>query len=134
MAKKAIEEFLGTGRRKRAVAAVRLRPGGSGKINVNGREMDKYFTLQTQRDTCLAPLLDLKREGSYDLIIRCKGGGIQGQAEAVRLGIARALCTEDEERRPELKSKRYLTRDPRKRERKKYGLAGARKAFQFSKR
>ena len=132
MAKK-IEESLGTGRRKRAVAAVRLRRG-SGKVDVNGREFDKYFTLQLQREAVLAPLKTMELEGNYDIIIRTKGGGIDGQAAAARLGIARALVAEDETRRGDLKALGYLRRDPRRRERKKYGQKGARKSFQFSKR
>lgn len=128
-----MEENIGTGRRKTAVAAVRLRRG-SGKINVNGREFQEYFPLEFQRKTIMAPLAKIKAEENYDMIVRVKGGGIEGQVEAVRLGIARALVGEDEERRGDLKALGFLTRDPRKRERKKYGLAGARKSFQFSKR
>lgn len=127
------KEFIGVGRRKRAVAAVRLRKG-SGKFDVNGREIEKYFPNQLQRDRICAPLDKLNLSKSYDIIIRAKGGGIEGQADAARLGIARALVKEDEERRKELKPEGFLKRDPRKRERKKYGLAGARKRFQFSKR
>lgn len=127
------KETIGVGRRKRAIAAVRLRKG-KGTIDVNGRKFEEYFTSDMQRKTILAPLEKLQLGGSYDLIIRTKGGGIEGQMIAARLGIARALVKEDEERRGSLKSEGYLTRDPRKRERKKYGLAGARKRFQFSKR
>jgi small subunit ribosomal protein S9 len=134
MAKKdKIEEWIGTGRRKRAVSAVRLRPG-SGNIDVNGREFDQYFASELQRNLIMAPLKGLGLEGRYDMIIRAKGGGMEGQAMATRLGIARALVEIDEARRPELKAPGYLTRDPRRRERKKYGLAGARKSYQFSKR
>lgn len=132
MAKK-IEEKTGTGRRKRAVAAVRLRPG-TGKINVNGRELENYFPLDFQRQKILAPLKQMGAEGSFDIIIRAKGGGIDGQAEAARLGIARALVADNEERRADLKALGFLRRDPRRRERKKYGHKGARKSFQFSKR
>ncbi len=132
MAKK-IEETTATGRRKRAVAAVRLRKG-TGKIDVNGRELKDYFPLELQQRTVLAPLAELKLEGSYDLIIRAKGGGIDGQATAARLGLARALVKEDEERRGGFKALGFLRRDPRRRERKKFGHKGARKSFQFSKR
>ena len=127
------DEFIGVGRRKTAVAAVRLRPG-KGKIDVNGRKFEEYFPLSVQRDAILSPLSICDLLGSYDLIIRCKGGGREGQMIAARLGIARALVKQDEERRQGLKAAGFLTRDPRKRERKKYGLAGARKRFQFSKR
>ena len=127
------KESLGVGRRKTAVASVRLRKG-TGKIDMNGSNLDSYFTSELQCKTILDPLEKLGLTGNYDVIIRAKGGGIQGQAIAVRLGIARALVKEDEERRQSLKNAGYLTRDPRKRERKKYGLAGARKRFQFSKR
>lgn len=128
-----VNEKLGTGRRKTSVAAVRLRPG-TGKIDVNGRAFDEYFPLELQRREILAPIEKVAAKDRYDLIIRVKGGGIQGQVIASRLGIARALVSEDEERRHDLKVLGYLRRDPRKRERKKYGLAGARKRFQFSKR
>jgi len=128
-----IQEKIGTGRRKTAVASVRLRPG-SGKINVNGREFNEYFPLELQRNTILAPFEKIADPDRYDMIIRVKGGGIQGQVIATRLGISRALVQEDEKRRHDLKVIGYLTRDSRKRERKKYGLAGARKRFQFSKR
>lgn len=131
--KDTIEETIGIGRRKSAVASVRLRPG-AGEVKVNGRTFDNYFPLQVQRDKVEAPLTQLERKGKYDLVINVKGGGLEAQATAVRLGVARALVKEDEERRQALKEKGYLTRDPRKKERKKYGLAGARKRFQFSKR
>ena len=127
------KETIGVGRRKRAIAAVRLRRG-KGNVDVNGRKMEEYFTSEMQRKIILAPLEKLQLEGNYDIIVPAKGGGIEGQMIATRLGIARALVKEDEERRGVLKIEGYLTRDPRKRERKKYGLAGARKRFQFSKR
>ncbi len=127
------KESIGIGRRKRAIAAVRLRRG-KGNIDINGRKLGEYFTTELQRETILSPLVKLQLENNYDIIIRAKGGGIQGQMIAARLGIARALVKEDEERRAVLKGEGFLTRDPRKRERKKYGLAGARKRFQFSKR
>lgn len=128
-----LKEYIGTGRRKTAVASVRLRPG-KGQIDVNGRAFDEYFPDTLQRDTILAPLNKFELKDSYDLVIRVKGGGIQGQMIATRLGIARALVGSDETKRADLKGLGYLTRDSRKRERKKYGLAGARKRFQFSKR
>ena len=128
------KEFIGTGRRKTAVASVRLRPGGKGEINVNGRKLEDYFTLELQREVVLSPIEKLQLEKNYDIIIRLKGGGREGQMVATRLGLSRALVEEDETRRQALKALGYLTRDPRKRERKKYGLAGARRRFQFSKR
>jgi len=128
-----LEENLGTGRRKTAVSAVRLREG-TGKIDVNGKTFEEYFPLQIQRNTALAPFANMQGNGKYDMIIRVKGGGIEAQVIATRLGIARALVLENEELRPDFKSHGYLTRDSRKKERKKYGLAGARKGFQFSKR
>lgn len=128
-----IQEHIGTGRRKTAVALVRLRPG-KGNVNVNGKKFEEYFPLELQRQAILAPLTKVTATERYDVFIRVKGGGIQGQVIAARLGIARALVSEDKERRHDLKVSGYLTRDPRKKERKKYGLAGARKRFQFSKR
>ncbi len=130
---KSVEESLGTGRRKTAVASVRLRHG-SGKMNVNGRAFDTYFPLEIQRQMILAPIDKAAKNQAYDIIIRVSGGGIQAQAEAVRLGIARALVGEQEDRRHSLKEEGFLTRDSRKKERKKYGRKGARKRFQFSKR
>ena len=128
-----MKEHIGTGRRKTAVASVRLR-SGSGKIDVNGKDFDVYFPLELQRKTILAPLEKLGTNGQYDLIIRVKGGGIEGQVIAARLGIARALVEQNDQVKPDLKEDGYLTRDSRRRERKKYGHAGARKRFQFSKR
>lgn len=128
-----IQEMTATGRRKTSVAAVRLRPG-TGKIDVNGREFDNYFPLALQRAAILAPLTKAGLEGRYDLIVRVKGGGIEAQVIAARLGITRALVQEDETKRGLFKADGFLTRDPRKKERKKYGRAGARKRFQFSKR
>ena len=128
-----IKESIGVGRRKRAVASVRLRRG-KGKVDINGRKFEEYFPSELQRKTVLAPLEKLDLMKGFDLIIRVSGGGIEGQMIAARLGIARALVKQDKERRQPLKAVGYLTRDPRKRERKKYGLAGARKRFQFSKR
>lgn len=128
-----IQETTGTGRRKTSVAAVRLRPG-SGKIDINSRSFEDYFPVELQRRTVLAPLDKFGIANNYDLIIRVKGGGIEGQAIAVRLGITRALVKEDEQKRHDFKELGFLTRDPRKKERKKYGHAKARKRFQFSKR
>lgn len=128
-----MKENLGTGRRKTAVASVRLR-SGSGKIDVNGKDFAVYFPLELQRKTILAPLEKLGTNGQYDIIIRVKGGGIEGQVIAARLGIARALVDQNETVKPQLKEDGFLTRDSRRRERKKYGHAGARKRFQFSKR
>jgi small subunit ribosomal protein S9 len=131
---KTMTEYLGTGRRKTAVSSVRMRPG-SGKIDVNGKKLETFFPLELQRETLLAPFKKLSIDGTnYDMIIRIKGGGIEGQVDATLLGIARALVKENEERRQELKASGFLRRDPRKKERKKYGLRGARRAFQFSKR
>ncbi len=122
----------GTGRRKTAVARVYMREG-KGDIVVNGKEFAKYFHTEVQRSLLMAPIKLCKMENK-DFIITVKGGGIDGQAVAARHGISRALVKNDEERRPVLKEKGFLTRDPRKRERKKYGKAGARKSYQFSKR
>lgn len=127
------EETVATGRRKTAVASVRLR-NGSGQVDINGRSINEYFPLEIQRRTIFSPLDKLGGNDRYDMIIRVKGGGIEAQAVAIRLGLARALVQNDENLRHEFKSHGYLTRDPRKKERKKYGLAKARKRFQFSKR
>lgn len=127
------EEIVVTGRRKTAVASIRLRDG-KGAIDVNGRKLEEYFPLELQRKSILAPFEKLGGHKKYDMIIRVKGGGIEGQAIAVRHGIARALVSQDESLRQELKARGFLTRDSRKKERKKYGRAGARKRFQFSKR
>lgn len=126
-------EVLGTGRRKTAVASVRLRPG-TGAVDINGQSFERYFPLAMQRGMALAALAKLDALQKYDLIIRVRGGGLEGQAAAIRLGVARALVQEDEARRADLKACGFLTRDPRRREREKYGHPGARKRFQFSKR
>ena len=128
-----MQEHIGTGRRKTSVASVRLRPG-KGNVLVNGKKFEEHFPLSLQRQAILAPLQKVTTPERYDILIRVKGGGIQGQMIAARLGISRALVLEDKDRRQDLKVLGFLTRDPRKRERKKYGLAGARKRFQFSKR
>lgn len=127
------EETLATGRRKTAVASIRLR-SGSGQVDINGRPLEQYFPLEIQRKTIFAPLEKLGGNGRYDMIIRVRGGGIEAQAIAIRLGLARALVQNDENLRHDFKDNGYLTRDSRKKERKKYGRAGARKRFQFSKR
>ena len=126
-------EFLGTGRRKTAVARVRLAPG-SGKITVNRRPFENYFTLDTQRATVTQPLTLTGTADKLDVKVNVTGGGPNGQAGATRHGIARALLKFDANLRPQLKAEGFLTRDPRERERKKYGQPGARKRFQFSKR
>lgn len=128
-----VEETLATGRRKTAVASIRLR-SGKGEVDINGRKIEQYFPLELQRKTIFSPLEKLGGNGRYDMIIRVKGGGLEAQAIAIRLGLARALVQNDENLRPEFKEHGYLTRDSRKKERKKYGRAGARKRFQFSKR
>lgn len=133
MKKNEIEENIGTGRRKTAVASVRLRPG-KGQIDVNGRKIEDYFPLELQRKVILAPFEELRLGNNYDILIRVKGGGLEAQAGAIRLGLSRALVQESEERRQDLKAVGFLTRDPRRKERKKYGQPGARKRFQFSKR
>ena len=127
------KENIGIGRRKTAVSSVRMRRG-TGIIDVNGRTFEEYFPLQLQRDLILAPLQKFSNVKTIDLIIRVKGGGVEAQALATRLGISRAIMEDDEGIRGDLKALGYLTRDPRKRERKKYGRKGARKRFQFSKR
>jgi small subunit ribosomal protein S9 len=126
-------EFLGTGRRKTAIARVRL-ASGSGKITVNGRAFDNYFTLETQRSQATMPLTTTGTAEKFDVRVNVSGGGPNGQADAVRHGLARALLKFDAALRPSLKAEGLLTRDPRMRERKKYGQPGARKRFQFSKR
>jgi small subunit ribosomal protein S9 len=127
------EETIGIGRRKTAVASVRLKKG-TGAVDVNGRNFETYFPLALQRDLIMAPLKKFGNPEKVDLVIRVKGGGLEAQAVATRLGISRALVQEDEDVRGGLKELGYLTRDPRKKERKKYGRKGARKRFQFSKR
>lgn len=128
-----LQETIGTGRRKTAVASVRLR-SGNGKIAINLRAFNEYFPLEIQRNTIVSPLEKAGRKGKCDLFVRVKGGGIEAQTIAVRLALARALVGENEDMRPSLKGEGFLTRDSRKKERKKYGRAGARKRFQFSKR
>ena len=133
MAKKSVKKFYGTGRRKSSIARVYLLPG-KGNITVNKRSLDEYFGLETLKVIVKQPLTAIDAESKFDVIVTVKGGGYTGQAGAIRHGIARALCEEDAENRPVLKKAGYLTRDPRMKERKKYGLKSARRAPQFSKR
>jgi len=133
MAETKLPEFLGTGRRKTAVARVRL-ANGSGKITVNGRAFDTYFPLETLRATVSQPLTVTGTTEKLDVKVNVTGGGPNGQASAVRHGISRALLQFDANFRSALKAEGFLTRDPRARERKKYGQPGARKRYQFSKR
>jgi small subunit ribosomal protein S9 len=129
----AISEFLGTGRRKTAVARVRL-ASGSGKIIINGRPFENYFPTETLRMVVSQPFVVTSTADKFDVRVNVEGGGPNGQAGAVRHGIARALLEADANLRPALKTEGLLTRDSRKRERKKYGQPGARKRFQYSKR
>ena len=126
-------QYYGTGRRKSSVARVRLVPG-TGKITINKRDIDDYFGLENLKVVFRKPLDATKTLGKFDVLINVNGGGFTGQAGAIRHGIARALLEVDDEFRPVLKSAGYLTRDPRMKERKKYGLKAARRAPQFSKR
>jgi len=126
-------QYRGTGRRKTSVAQVRLIPG-EGKVLINKRPLTEYFGKKTLEMVVKQPLVLTKTEGRYDIMATVKGGGITGQAGAIRLGIARALLKADIEMRPSLKKAGFLMRDPRMKERKKYGLKGARRAPQFSKR
>ena len=126
-------QYCGTGRRKKSVARVRLVPG-TGVITVNKRDIDDYFGLETLKVVVRQPMELTKTVGKFDVIINVQGGGFTGQAGAIRHGIARALLEVDEEYRATLKAAGYLTRDPRMKERKKYGLKAARRAPQFSKR
>ena len=129
----AAERYYGTGRRKKSVARVYLVPG-TGNITINKRTLDEYFGLETLKVIIRQPLVATEADGKYDVIVTVKGGGFTGQAGAIRHGIARALLEVDPEYRPILKKEGYLTRDPRMKERKKYGLKAARRAPQFSKR
>ena len=128
-----IVQYLGTGRRKTAVARIFMRPG-KGDITVNGRALENYFPTEASRGAVKQALLATETADKFDVLILTHGGGVHGQASAVRLGLARALVEFNAELRPRLKKLGYLTRDARKRERKKYGQKGARKRFQFSKR
>ncbi len=126
-------QYYGTGRRKKSVARVRLVPG-TGAITINKRDIDEYFGLETLKVVVRQPLELTKTSGKFDVIVTVQGAGFSGQAGAIRHGISRALLEVDEEYRGELKAAGFLTRDPRMKERKKYGLKAARRAPQFSKR
>lgn len=127
------QQYLGTGRRKLAIARVYLRPG-TGDVQINRRALEDYFVSEAQRLAVRQPLMVTETLGKFDVIVNACGGGLQGQAEAVRMGLARALQEFNPELRKALKENGYLRRDPRKHERKKYGQPGARKRYQFSKR
>ena len=127
-------QFWGTGRRKKAIARVRLIPAGSGAIEINDRTLEDYFPMGTLQYIVKQPLNEVKADGKYDIIVNVIGGGYTGQAGAIRLGIARALLQAEPDCRAALKKAGFLTRDPRVKERKKYGLKKARRAPQFSKR
>ncbi|HET6714218.1 MAG TPA: 30S ribosomal protein S9 [Actinomycetota bacterium] len=124
---------INTGRRKEAVARVRLVPG-AGEFDINGRSLEEYFPTRVHRMVAVSPLRVCGREKDYDVIATIRGGGVSGQAGAIRLGIARALIELDPELRGQMKAEGYLTRDAREKERRKYGLKKARKAPQYSKR
>jgi len=126
-------QYYGTGRRKSSVARVRLVPG-DGQVTVNNRQLDEYFGKKTLEMISKQPLVLTDTEGRFNVIAKVNGGGTTGQAGAIRLGIARALLKAEPSLRPALKRAGFLTRDPRMKERKKYGLKGARRAPQFSKR
>ena len=126
--------FYGTGRRKSSVARVRVYENGTGSIIINGRDIDNYFGLDTLKMVVRQPLVSTDLLGKVDVVVTVCGGGVTGQAGALRHGIARALLLVSEDNRPILKKAGFLTRDPRMKERKKYGLKAARRAPQFSKR
>nr|WP_308627897.1 30S ribosomal protein S9 [uncultured Eisenbergiella sp.] len=126
-------KYYGTGRRKKSIARVYLVPG-KGDITINKRSIDEYFGLETLKVIVRQPMAATDTDGKFDVLVNVKGGGYTGQAGAIRHGIARALLEADAEFRPTLKKAGYLTRDPRMKERKKYGLKAARRAPQFSKR
>ena len=126
-------QYMGTGRRKKSIARVRLVPG-SGKVVINNREIENYFGLETLRMIVNQPLVLTGTKDRFDVLVNVHGGGFTGQAGAIRHGITRALVKADENLKPELKKAGFVTRDPRMKERKKYGLKKARKAPQFSKR
>ena len=127
-------QFWGTSRRKKAIARVRLVPAGTGAIIINDRALEDYFPMGTLQYIVKQPLKEVEAEGKYDVLVNVVGGGYTGQAGAIKLGIARALIEADPNTRPALKKAGFLTRDPRAKERKKYGLKKARRAPQFSKR
>ncbi len=122
-----------TGRRKTSIARIRVLPG-SGQMTVNRRPIDRYFLTEEHRNAALAPLTSTKTQGKYDFFIMCTGGGVAGQAGAVKLGVARALLKLEPALEPRLREEGFLTRDPRMKERKKFGLRGARRGVQYSKR
>ena len=126
--------FYGTGRRKSSVARVRVYENGTGVITINGRDIDNYFGLDTLKMVVRQPLVSTDLVGKVDVVVTVCGGGVSGQAGAIRHGISRALLVANAEYRPTLKAAGFLTRDPRMKERKKYGLKAARRAPQFSKR
>ena len=126
--------FYGTGRRKSSVARVHVFPNGTGAITINGRDIDDYFGLETLKMVVRQPLNTTGVVGKVDVVATVTGGGVTGQAGAIRHGVSRALLLLDENNRPALKAAGFLTRDPRMKERKKYGLKAARRAPQFSKR
>ena len=126
--------FYGTGRRKSSIARVRVYENGTGSITINGRDIDEYFGLETLKLIVRQPLATTDLLGKVDIVVSVAGGGVSGQAGAIRHGIARALLLVDESYRASLKAAGFLTRDPRMKERKKYGLKAARRAPQFSKR
>ena len=126
-------QYLGTGRRKKSIARVRLLPG-AGNVTINKRDLDDYFGMETLKMIVRSPLVLTNNAAKYDVLVNVYGGGTTGQAGAIRHGIARALLVAQPELRPALKKAGYLTRDPRMKERKKYGLHAARRAPQFSKR
>ena len=125
--------YYGTGRRKSSIARVYLVPG-NGKVTINKRDIDNYFGLETLKLIVNQPFATTNTVGKFDIIANVNGGGLSGQAGAIRHGLARALVAADENNKPALKAAGFLTRDPRMKERKKYGLKGARRAPQFSKR
>jgi len=126
-------QYYGTGRRKSAIARVYLRPG-NGDFKVNGRDFEQYFVTPAQRASAKQPLVSTEMAATFNVLARVTGGGVNGQADAVKLGIARALMQFNAELRKGLKTAGMVTRDPRGKERKKYGQKGARKRFQYSKR
>ena len=126
--------FYGTGRRKSSVARVRVYENGTGSVTINGRDMDEYFGLDTLKLVVRQPLTTTDLLGKVDVVVSVAGGGVSGQAGAIRHGISRALVVMNPENRPALKAAGFMTRDPRMKERKKYGLKAARRAPQFSKR
>ena len=126
-------QYYGTGRRKSAIARVYLRPG-SGEFKVNGRPFEQYFVTESQRSSARQPLLSTDTASNFNVLANVSGGGVSGQADAVKLGVARALILFNAELRKKLKAEGLVTRDSRGKERKKYGQKGARKRFQYSKR